>query len=332
MRRALTLLTAVAVAAGVMVGSAGSAFADPSATDWRALRTCESGDNYSINTGNGYYGAYQFDLSTWKSVGGTGYPHQASKAEQDVRALALYRMRGWSPWICAALVGLKEDSDGGSGVKPGGSGSGSSGGSGSSAGSGSNSGTGSSGGTGSSSGVPAYPGTVRFGDYSASLKKLQARLGVMGYGSFDGTGWYGAKTRAGIIKLQKKAGLSPATGIITAQTWKAAWNGRYKITTASTPPASSSGGSASYVPATNASCKVGSRTPLPWGGTTMVAGETYRDLQCFQRALGSAYGLTGTGYFGAATKSAVAKLQAKAGLPKTGKVDAATWKAAWTRK
>lgn len=51
-----------------------------------SIRACESGGDYSINTGNGYYGAYQFSLSTWRSVGGSGYPHLASPAEQDMRA------------------------------------------------------------------------------------------------------------------------------------------------------------------------------------------------------------------------------------------------------
>ena len=65
------------------------------------LRMCESGGNYATNTGNGYYGAYQFDLSTWASVGGSGYPHTASPAEQDYRAAGLYRARGSSPWpVC----------------------------------------------------------------------------------------------------------------------------------------------------------------------------------------------------------------------------------------
>ena len=65
------------------------------------LRQCESGNNYSINTGNGYYGAYQFNLSTWASVGGSGLPSNASPAEQDARALTLYNRRGWQPWTCA---------------------------------------------------------------------------------------------------------------------------------------------------------------------------------------------------------------------------------------
>ena len=84
----------------------GTASAEPTADDWYRLRVCESGNNYAINTGNGYYGAYQFDLGTWRSVGGSGYPHQASPAVQDALALTLYRQRGWGPWACARIVGL----------------------------------------------------------------------------------------------------------------------------------------------------------------------------------------------------------------------------------
>lgn len=52
-----------------------------------AIRACEQGTaGYATNTGNGYYGAYQFSLSTWASVGGTGNPANASPAEQDMRA------------------------------------------------------------------------------------------------------------------------------------------------------------------------------------------------------------------------------------------------------
>lgn len=54
--------------------------------------------DYDTNTGNGYYGAYQFDLPTWQSVGGTGNPAHASPAEQDMRAQMLYDRRGLDPW------------------------------------------------------------------------------------------------------------------------------------------------------------------------------------------------------------------------------------------
>jgi hypothetical protein len=49
-------------------------------------------------TGNGYYGGLQFDLQTWTSVGGKGYPHQNSKLEQKFRAVKLIRKRGYRPW------------------------------------------------------------------------------------------------------------------------------------------------------------------------------------------------------------------------------------------
>lgn len=51
-----------------------------------------------LNSGNDYYGGLQFDLSTWRSVGGRGYPHRNSKLEQKYRAVLLIRKRGYKPW------------------------------------------------------------------------------------------------------------------------------------------------------------------------------------------------------------------------------------------
>lgn len=66
-----------------------------------AIRACESGGNYGTDTGNGFYGAYQFTLSTWESVGGAGNPADASPAEQDRRAAILYAREGSAPWpVC----------------------------------------------------------------------------------------------------------------------------------------------------------------------------------------------------------------------------------------
>ena len=62
------------------------------------IAACESGGNYSTNTGNGYYGAYQFSQSTWNAVGGAGVPSDASPEEQDMRAQMLYESQGSSPW------------------------------------------------------------------------------------------------------------------------------------------------------------------------------------------------------------------------------------------
>lgn len=69
---------------------------------------CESGDDYSINTGNGYYGAYQFSLTTWQGLGYGGLPSQASPAQQDAAAQTLYDEAGWSPWpVCSVKLGLR---------------------------------------------------------------------------------------------------------------------------------------------------------------------------------------------------------------------------------
>lgn len=62
---------------------------------------CESAGNATVATGNGYYGLWQFDLATWVSVGGSGYPSDASVAEQVLRAKLLRDARGWQPWGCA---------------------------------------------------------------------------------------------------------------------------------------------------------------------------------------------------------------------------------------
>lgn len=75
---------------------------------WDRLAQCESGGNWAINTGNGYYGGVQFSLSSWQAVGGSGYPHQASKAEQISRAEALLALQGWGAWpACSAKLGLR---------------------------------------------------------------------------------------------------------------------------------------------------------------------------------------------------------------------------------
>lgn len=68
------------------------------------IAQCESGGNpRAISAGGTYRGKYQFDRETWRAIGGHGDPARASEAEQDRRALALYRERGTSPWpACGA--------------------------------------------------------------------------------------------------------------------------------------------------------------------------------------------------------------------------------------
>ena len=72
--------------------------APPTAENFARLRQCESGGNYAINTGNGYYGAYQFSSGTWRSLGYSGLPSQASAATQDEAAAKLQAQQGWRPW------------------------------------------------------------------------------------------------------------------------------------------------------------------------------------------------------------------------------------------
>jgi LysM repeat protein len=75
---------------------------------WDRLAQCESNGNWSINTGNGYYGGLQFALSSWEWVGGTGYPHEASKSEQIARAELLLERQGWNAWpACSRQLGLR---------------------------------------------------------------------------------------------------------------------------------------------------------------------------------------------------------------------------------
>ncbi len=74
---------------------------------WAQLRYCEAGGNYTTNTGNGYFGAYQYNLSTWGNYGGYASPDLAPPEVQDAKARATQAARGWSPWpSCARSLGL----------------------------------------------------------------------------------------------------------------------------------------------------------------------------------------------------------------------------------
>ena len=75
---------------------------------WDALAQCESTGDWSINTGNGYYGGLQFTISSWNAVGGDGMPHEASKEEQIARAEQLLELQGWGAWPeCSSKLGLR---------------------------------------------------------------------------------------------------------------------------------------------------------------------------------------------------------------------------------
>jgi uncharacterized protein YabE (DUF348 family) len=74
--------------------------------NWDAVAACESGGNWHINTGNGYYGGLQFDIGTWDANGGAQYasrPDLATREQQIAVANRLYAARGSSPWpVCGA--------------------------------------------------------------------------------------------------------------------------------------------------------------------------------------------------------------------------------------
>jgi Transglycosylase-like domain len=118
-----TLLTILAMVAGPSASEAPTARAAGCLTrecdrrvirkrKWRAVRPydaklermawCESTGRWHIS-GPRYHGGLQFDVPTWRSVGGTGMPHWHSELEQKFRAVVLIRRRGYAPWpICGA--------------------------------------------------------------------------------------------------------------------------------------------------------------------------------------------------------------------------------------
>ena len=79
-------------------------------SDWDRLAQCESGGNWSINTGNGYHGGLQFSPSTWAAYGGTQYApyaYQATRAQQIAVAEKTLAGQGWGAWpACSARLGL----------------------------------------------------------------------------------------------------------------------------------------------------------------------------------------------------------------------------------
>jgi hypothetical protein len=82
---------------------------DPSdPATWDRLARCEASGNWAANTGNGYYGGLQFSASTWRSVGGTGLPHQSSRATQIEMGKRLQARQGWGAWpACSRRLGYR---------------------------------------------------------------------------------------------------------------------------------------------------------------------------------------------------------------------------------
>ena len=91
----------MAVLGGALVAApmvATQAMANADSVNWDAIAACESGGNWAINTGNGYYGGLQFSMGTWRSNGGSGSPHNASRAEQIRVAENVLRSQGIGAW------------------------------------------------------------------------------------------------------------------------------------------------------------------------------------------------------------------------------------------
>ncbi|MEE1795349.1 transglycosylase family protein [Streptomyces sp. BE308] len=114
--RVATLAGVAGAAVAVpLMGATGASAA--SVSTWDAVAQCESGGNWSINTGNGYYGGLQFSQSSWAAAGGTQYAARAdlaSKSQQIATAEKLLDMQGPGAWACAGAGNLSND-----GVDPG---------------------------------------------------------------------------------------------------------------------------------------------------------------------------------------------------------------------
>lgn len=115
-KRISRLVGACAVAGAAAVGGlsaqAASAAPMPAAGGnvWDRVAACESNGNWSISTGNGYYGGLQFSASSWRAAGGAKYaslPHRATKGQQIAAAQNLLRMQGPGAWpVCSRKAGL----------------------------------------------------------------------------------------------------------------------------------------------------------------------------------------------------------------------------------
>ena len=117
-RRLLSIIvaTCIPVAAGGLFP--GVAEAAPG-VDWDAIAQCESGGNWAINSGNGYYGGLQFKMSTWRANGGVGNPAHASREQQIAVAERVLRSQGIGAWpVCGKRAGTHSGVTRAKSVKP----------------------------------------------------------------------------------------------------------------------------------------------------------------------------------------------------------------------
>jgi hypothetical protein len=90
--------------------SAGTASAAPDSA-WDKVAQCESGGNWHISTGNGYYGGLQFSAGTWKAFGGGAYATTANKASREQQIAVAEKVlaaQGWNAWpVCSRKAGVR---------------------------------------------------------------------------------------------------------------------------------------------------------------------------------------------------------------------------------
>ena len=107
--RTTAVLAGAALLAPLGLLAAGGNAAAADAGVWDRIARCESGGNWHINTGNGYYGGLQFSASTWRAFGGTAYAPTADRAtrEQQIAvATKVQRSQGWGAWpTCSTRAG-----------------------------------------------------------------------------------------------------------------------------------------------------------------------------------------------------------------------------------
>ncbi|MGH3424936.1 MAG: transglycosylase family protein [Nocardioidaceae bacterium] len=174
-RLAAASVTTAAAVAVPMFGAAAPASAADDGT-WNNLAQCESGGDWHINTGNGYYGGVQFSDQTWDAYGGGKYAShadQASRSQQIAIAEKVLDQQGWGAWpACSSELGLGQGDAAGKPSAPSGGGSESHHAGGSHGGSNAQSG-----GRSASSGSSHGTYTVKPGD---TLSKIAQRKGIDG--------------------------------------------------------------------------------------------------------------------------------------------------------
>ena len=103
-KRALGTVAAAGIAVGAPL-AIGAGTANAAGHDWSGVAQCESGGDWSTNTGNGYYGGLQFSQQTWTANGGSGSPANASQAEQERVAENVLATQGPGAWpVCGQYL------------------------------------------------------------------------------------------------------------------------------------------------------------------------------------------------------------------------------------